>query len=266
MRFAMNGSGHHNGICVLTFHRVVGTCERDHDITRQSFRSLLDMAVRSGVSTETQLASGTSLQKFSVALTFDDGTVDHVWVGEELARRGIVGIFFVTPGKVGTVGYLSFPEVLELHALGHVVGSHSFNHIPLHQAMSRQQMQTELGDSKTYLEDALGSDVSYFAPPGGIGYRWLGREIDRFGYQASRSMVWGMYRSLGQRWTIPCVPVTEFTLARGWVRAVLSAHALPLSMKSAWTIKSIAPGRARASVRGMLHRAFKPAGSPPRSI
>jgi hypothetical protein len=68
---------------------------------------LLDVVVRTGNSVETQLASGEPLQKFSVALTFDDGTADHLQVGEELAKRGMRGIFFVSPGMVGTPGRFS---------------------------------------------------------------------------------------------------------------------------------------------------------------
>jgi peptidoglycan/xylan/chitin deacetylase (PgdA/CDA1 family) len=222
----------------------------------KSFRDLLDTIVLGGRSIETRLGSDAPLRRTSVALTFDDGTDDHLQVGRELASRGMAGIFFVPAGKVGTPGRLTFQQVRELHALGHLLGSHSFSDRPLRKGISYQRIQIELGDSKAFLEDALGSDVSYFAPPGGIGYRWLSGEIERFGYQASRSMVWGIYRSLRKRWTIPCVPVTEFTLARGWVRAALSTHTLPFVMKSAWTIKSMVPGTARVSMRKVLHHAF----------
>ncbi len=253
----MDDAGHRKGICVLTLHRVVEGCERDHDITWKSFRALLDTIVRSDNSIETRLGVDESLRRNSVSLTFDDGTEDHVQVGEELAQRGMVGIFFIPAVKVGTLGRLSFQQVRELHALGHILGSHSFSDVPLRNGMARQQVQRELGDSKAFLENALGTDVLYFAPPGGIGCRWLGRELERYGYQASRSMVWGIYRSLRMRWTIPCVPVTEFTLAQGWVRAALSAHALPVAMRSAWTIKSMVPGLARGRMRKMLHAPFR---------
>ena len=192
-----------------------------------------------------------------LALTFDDGTEDHLRVGEELAKRAMGGIFFVPAGKVGTPGRLSVRQVLELHALGHILGSHSFSDVPLREGMPREQIRRELGDSKAFLEDALATDVSYFAPPGGIGVRWLGRELKRHGYRASRSMVWGIYRSPHERWAIPCVPVTEFTLARGWVRAALSAHALPFAMRTTWAIKSMVPGLARGVMRKMLHDPFR---------
>jgi len=256
----MDGVGRRNGICVLTFHRVVKGCERDHDVTWKSFRGVLDTIVRSGDSVETQLGTGESLRKTAVALTFDDGTEDHLQVGEELAKRGMAGIFFVPAGKVGTPGRLSLQQVLELHALGHILGSHTFSDLPLRQRMSRQEIQRELGDSKAFLEDVVGSEVRYFSPPGGVGWQWLSRELERYGYEASRSMVWGIYRSLAMRWTVPCVPVTEFTVARGWVGTALSAHGLPLAMRSMWIIKSMLLGRARRMARKMLHERFNATG------
>jgi peptidoglycan/xylan/chitin deacetylase (PgdA/CDA1 family) len=253
----MDDIGQRNGICVLTFHRVVARCERDHDITWKSFRGLLETIARSGDPIETRLGSEDSLRKISVALTFDDGTEDHLQVGEELAKRGMVGIFFLPAGKVGAAGRLTVQRVHDLHSLGHIIGSHSFSDAPLRETLSRQEIKRELGDSKALLEDALGTDVWYFAPPGGIGCRWMSRELERHGYQASRSMVWGIYRSLDKRWSIPCVPVTEFTLAQDWVRQALSAHALPFAMRSTWIIKSVAPGLARQVIRKVLHEPFR---------
>jgi Polysaccharide deacetylase len=252
-----NGSGRRYGMCVLTFHRVVGEPEWDHDITWRSFRRLLDSLAGSDSPVETGLGADASLRKPAVALTFDDGTEDHVRVGEELALRGFAGIFFVPAGKVGTSGRLTLEQLLKLQALGHVLGSHSFSEVPLRRGMPDRELKRELGDSKTFLEDAVGARVAYFAPPGGIGCRWLRGELERYGYRASRSMVWGIYDSPRERWTIPCIPVTELTVARGWVRGVLCAHALPLAMRSAWTIKSMMPGPARVAMRKMLHRALK---------
>ena len=253
----MNGAGRLDGMCVLTFHRVVEGCERDHDITWTSFHGLLDGIARSHYPIETRLGSNDSLRKPSVALTIDDGTEDHLHVGEELAKRGMAGIFFVPAGKVGAPGRLSIQQLRQLHALGHIIGSHSFSEVPLRNGLPRQQITRELGDSRAFLEDTLGTEVSYFAPPGGIGCRWLRRELRRHGYQASRSMAWGIYRSLHKRWAIPCVPVTEFTLAHGWIRTALSAHALGFAMRSTWVIKSIVPRPVRGAIRKILHGPFR---------
>ena len=253
----MRGDKGLNGMCVLTSHRVVEDCRKDHDITWLSLHRLLEMLVTGSEVVVPLLAPSTASQIRSVALTFDDGTDDHGRVGEELAKRGISAIFFVPAGKVGLPGRLSARMIRDLRAWGHTIGSHGFTHTPLDRALSFADIRRELGDSKALLEDHTGARVDYFAPPGGSGSRTIGRRAEEFGYEASRSMKWGIYGSLRDRWNVPCVPVTEFTLARGWVKQVLAARQIPLAMRSAAVIKTLVPTSIRFSVRKKIHEALR---------
>jgi len=250
-----NGDAHggRGGLCVLTFHRVVERCERDHDITRRSFCHLLDAIAAMGTVTDTQLASGESLRKRAAVLTFDDGTEDHLWAGEELARRGLPAIFFVPAGRVGRPGFLPPHRVRGLGAMGIRIGSHGFDHLRLEAGLPPAAIRRELEDSKKFLEDVGGAPVVYFAPPGGLGSRVVRQALGRYGYAASRSMRWGIYESWEARWEIPCIPVTEFTLKRGWVTAALRVGAMPLAMRGAWLVKRLMPSRVRFAVRRKLH-------------
>jgi peptidoglycan/xylan/chitin deacetylase (PgdA/CDA1 family) len=248
--------GTRGGLCVLTFHRVVAECERDHDITRRSFGHLLDAIAAIGIVTETQLASDESLRGGATVLTFDDGTEDHLWVGEELARRGLAAIFFVPAGRVGRPGFLPPYRLRSLRAGGIQIGSHGFDHLRLEKGVPPEAIRRELEDSKKFLEDVGGAPVPYFATPGGLGNRWVRQDLSRYGYAASRSMRWGIYRSREARWEIPCIPVTEFTLGRGWVNAALRVGEMPLAMRGAWLVKRLMPSRARFAVRRKLHAPF----------
>jgi len=256
------GAQRHGGLCVLTLHRVVETCERDHDIAWTSFRGLLDTIATQGLSVDVHLASAESLRTTSVALTFDDGTADHMRVGEELASRGMTGIFFVSAGMLGRPGRLVPQDLRALCSLGHVVGSHGVDHLALNGDLSPDEVARELGDSKKLLEDHVRAPIVYFAPPGGFACASMADGLQRHGYVASRSMRWGIYRLLRDRWRIPCIPVTEFTLARGWVAQAASAHTLPLAMRSAWAVKSLTPGPVRFAIRRMLHTPFAAHGGP----
>ncbi|HTD47397.1 MAG TPA: polysaccharide deacetylase family protein [bacterium] len=245
---------------MLTLHRIVERCQADHDITWSSFRALLDGIAAGGTRVDARLGSEDCLRGRAVALTFDDGTADHLRAGEELAGRGIPGLFFVPAGRMGRPGHLGAPQLRALSALGHGVGSHGWSHLPLDEEMPPEVVTRELRDSKRLLEDAAGTGVVLFAPPGGIDCASTRRELPAHGYAASRSMRWGIYGSLRDRWSIPCVPVTEWTLARGWVAQVLRAHELPLAMKSTWALKRLMPDAVRTSVRRTLHRSFRAAG------
>jgi peptidoglycan/xylan/chitin deacetylase (PgdA/CDA1 family) len=116
-------------LCVLTFHRIVRTKERDHDIEWRTFRTLLEELSALDPIIVPDLAP-TDFSAGDVVLTFDDGTEDHLSVGAELAERGMRGVFFVSPGKLGKVGYLKVDDVRRLHSLGHIIGSHGLSHVP----------------------------------------------------------------------------------------------------------------------------------------
>jgi hypothetical protein len=96
--------------------------------------------------------------------------------------------------------------------------------------------------------------VSYFAPTGGSHHPQLAEELRRAGYTASRSTRWGIYRPGSERFDIPCVPVTELTIARGWVAAAVERRQLPLAMRATYAAKRLLPDGARTSVRGWTHR------------
>ena len=245
------------GLCVLTFHRVVERCERDHDITWTSFLTLLDGITAEGAPSESRLAGEDGLRGRAVALTFDDGTADHQRVGEELARRGMMGVFFVPAGRVGMPHRLTMPRLRDLSALGHRVGSHGFSHLPLDDRTAPEVLTRELRESKTLLEDGIGAAVEFFAPPGGFERTKARDELAAHGYTASRSMRWGIYASVRDRWSIPCIPVTEFTLARGWVMHALRVRRIPLVMRSGLAIKGWLPDTVRRSLRKKLHGPFR---------
>jgi peptidoglycan/xylan/chitin deacetylase (PgdA/CDA1 family) len=246
-----------HGLCVLTFHRVVECCERDHDVAWRSFWPLLNALAFQRPMIETRLSSPELLSCWALALSFDDGTADHWRVGEELVRQAIKGIFFVPAGLIDTPGFLTRRQVRGLHALGHVIASHGMSHRPLDARLSSQELRRELEGSRRRLEDVLGAPVRYFAPPGGRAGRRVLSLLPACGYTASRSMRWGLYRSPRDRWQIPCVPVTEYVLERGWVVDVIRTNELPTAMRVLWGLKRCIPLQLRVRIRGSLHRPFR---------
>jgi peptidoglycan/xylan/chitin deacetylase (PgdA/CDA1 family) len=245
------------GLCVLTLHRVVQRCAKDHDITWRSFHWLLDAIAGGAARLDARLDAADPLRRPSVALTFDDGTADHHEVAHELARRGMPALFFIPVAQLGERGHLRAAEVRELVALGHGVGSHAFRDLPLDERMPSEVVSRELRESKSRLEDAAGALVVYFAPPGGVERRSAKSELCAAGYTASRSMRWGIYGSLRDRWSIPCVPVTEFTLASGWVLNAVRTGEVPAAMRFGWGIKRLMPDPVRHSLRHLLHGSFR---------
>lgn len=231
---------------VLTFHRVVDRLEQEHDLSWDSFRRLADSL--SGSTTD--LESPSSSQ--AIAMTFDDGTEDHIRAADELRRRGLPATFFIPAGHIGDPGRLDAGQVHELVSMGHVVGSHALHHRPLAR-IPPQQLLHEVRESRLQLETICEKPVVFFAPPGGIGHQALTAVLRSEAYRASRSMRWGIYGDDAQRWDIPCIPVTEYTWQKGWVGFAIDRHSLPLVMRLGRTVKNVLPAGAARRIRARLH-------------
>jgi peptidoglycan/xylan/chitin deacetylase (PgdA/CDA1 family) len=101
-------------------------------------------------------------------LTFDDGGASAVDVGEELARRGWRGYFFVTAGLVGTPGFVDAEGVRELDGMGHVVGSHSVTHPDRMGALPSEEILLEWRESCDTLAGLVGGPIRAASVPGGF--------------------------------------------------------------------------------------------------
>ena len=235
---------------VLAFHRVVDGCERDHDVSWDAFRSLLDTIPTTSTDLRNPSASG------GLVLSFDDGTEDHARVSAELASRSLPAIFFVPAEHVGGADRLDRDQVRQLVSSGHVVGSHSFHHRPL-AGLASDQLAREVHGSRVFLEEVTSTTVSLFAPPGGIGHPGLTAALQSDGYEACRTMRWGIYQDPALRFVVPCVPVTEYTWRRGWIHRVLARHSLPFGMKAGRVIKDALPSSAAIAIRRRLHEGFR---------
>lgn len=102
------------------------------------------------------------------ALTFDDGGASASTIGRELVRRDMRGHFFITTSRIGTPGFIDAHALRELHAAGHVVGSHSHTHPADISRLSAAALDAEWRSSLRILEGILGSPVTVASIPGGF--------------------------------------------------------------------------------------------------
>jgi peptidoglycan/xylan/chitin deacetylase (PgdA/CDA1 family) len=104
----------------------------------------------------------------AVVLTFDDGGASApTRVLPALGQRGWRAHFFVTTDFIGARGFVTSQGLRELHAAGHVVGSHSASHPLRMSCLSHEAMCREWGDSRARLEDLLSASVTAASVPGG---------------------------------------------------------------------------------------------------
>lgn len=171
---------------VLGFHRVIPSqgfnglnCSPDFFeqlciFLKKSFRvaPLLELS--------RSLESG-SVERFQVAITFDDGYLDNFENAAPILRRhGLPATFFLTTDFIGSdtpafwdadAGeehpFMTWPHAEQLLEQGFDIGSHTCSHANLGKLPHDAAVQ-EISNAKAILEDKLGTSVSNFAYPFGV--------------------------------------------------------------------------------------------------
>src|SRR5438132_7836481 len=103
----------------------------------------------------------------SLLLTFDDGGVTAMSIAALLESYCWRGHFFITTDYIGKPAFLSKDQIRELHARGHVVGSHSCSHPARMSCCPPEPPQREWLESTRALTEILGATSTVASVPGG---------------------------------------------------------------------------------------------------
>lgn len=210
---------------VLTYHRVLNTMGANakfHDLPCDRFRMQMEIVAARAL-------SNTTAPK--VCITFDDGTSDHLEVGNLLSELSLTGTFFIITDQLGQEGYLTRDEVLHLAQKGHRIGSHSVTHHHLTK-MSMAELDKKLIASKQILEDLTNQTVDWLAPPGGLYNRVVLDRALALGYSVIRTMEWG-YTDWPHRGRTPCFPILAISHPDSFQRILEGkASVLPYVVKT----------------------------------
>jgi peptidoglycan/xylan/chitin deacetylase (PgdA/CDA1 family) len=196
-----------------------------------------------------------------VVLTFDDGFADfHETALPLLQRYGFTATVFVTTGWVEDAGpavrprparMLSWQQVLEVAAAGVEIGAHSHTHPELDQ-LRAPQLERELRDSKTLLEDRLGAPVPALAYPFGYSNARVRQAARAAGYQHACAVGNAIAGPAGDPFTVPRLTVRRSTRLRTFGQLASGQHvpmifARDRSLTKGWAMVR----RTRAAVRGV---------------
>jgi peptidoglycan/xylan/chitin deacetylase (PgdA/CDA1 family) len=131
------------------------------------FRAHLAAIHRERIQPVTVMECGHGRGPAFLLLTFDDGGGSALAVAESLEERGWKGHFFVTTSLIGTTGFLTKEDIRQLHARGHVIGSHSHTHPNICYNLSRSEMLEEWQRSCEILAEIVGQRLRAASVPGG---------------------------------------------------------------------------------------------------
>jgi peptidoglycan/xylan/chitin deacetylase (PgdA/CDA1 family) len=140
-------------------------------------------------------------------LTFDDGCETDLLVAAPLLVEANFGAtFYVTVKHLGRRGYLSESQLRELSDLGFEIGSHSMNHIFLHD-LTTEQIRAEVFGSKERLEEITGKPVVHFSCPGGRWDKRVSRIVEEAGYESLVTSQIGLNSQASDRFRLARVPI-----------------------------------------------------------
>ena len=107
-----------------------------------------DQATSSPTTSTQNAPSASTMLSASAApefvITFDDGDESAYTIAYPIMKQyGIVGTIYVITDLIGTQGYLTLPELTELHNAGWTIASHTVDHTDL-QGLSQTQIASKL--------------------------------------------------------------------------------------------------------------------------
>jgi peptidoglycan/xylan/chitin deacetylase (PgdA/CDA1 family) len=110
-----------------------------------------------------------NLPKNQVALTFDDGGESfHSIIAPILEKYGFTGYFFISTGYLGSRGFLTREQILDLHKRGHFIGTHSHTHPKNIAKLSDIEIDSEWSISVGILNGIISSKIKTASIPGGF--------------------------------------------------------------------------------------------------
>jgi peptidoglycan/xylan/chitin deacetylase (PgdA/CDA1 family) len=177
-----------------------------------------------------------------ILLTFDDGGASAFErTAGLLETLGWHGHFFITTDWIGRDGFLDPVQIRDLHARGHIVGSHSCSHPHRMSHCSRQKLLYEWNNSITRLSDILGERVDIASVPGG----YYSRRVAETAAEAGIRTLFTSEPQTSARIINGCTVLGRYTIQQGVTPATAAAIAagrtLPRCSQFAyWNIKKIA--------------------------
>jgi peptidoglycan/xylan/chitin deacetylase (PgdA/CDA1 family) len=207
------GEGNPRSIKVLMYHRVVEfdppgrihwTCVRTPE-----FRRHLQLLDRWGFTAITfddyrlYLAGELNLPRKPVIITFDDGYLDVYKNAFPVLREfGMKAVVFVLGNReikkniwdqtlgLPSAHLMGDQELLELHAAGFEIGSHSMNHMRL-TTLTEEEAWEEISRSRIVLEILVNSPIRTFSYPYGDVNPLVKKMVEDAGYTLACSVYSG---------------------------------------------------------------------------
>jgi peptidoglycan-N-acetylglucosamine deacetylase len=203
-------------------------------------------------------------QTFTITTSWDDGHRLDQRVADLLDRYGLRGTFYVARDFLPE--RLSDGEIRAL-ATRHEIGAHTLTH-PVLTEVNAERASAEIGGSKSWLEDVIGTPINAFCYPKGRTNSALQDVVKTAGYKMARGVEQYQFATNGARYNMPTtIHIYPFPLrpVRGLRKIPLRLEPVkralpyvrqlgisPLALRS-WSSLAIALLERAAAVGGVWH-------------
>lgn len=138
------------------------------------------------------LLDGTAHKRRLAAITFDDGWRDNwEFAVPVLAEMKLPATIFVVSSDMADISAdrrMTGVQLQQLGSFGIAVGAHSRTH-PRLTSLNKSDLQAEVQGARRELQDVTGTDVTFFAYPGGRFNRAVVDAVQAAGYTAACSVI-----------------------------------------------------------------------------
>lgn len=231
---------HANGVPVLNYHQINDRDENSLTIHTDQFEAEMAYLAENGYHTITPAElleawdGGKPLPEKPVILTFDDGYADNYKNAYPILQKyNLKGTIFVVSDYLGTYpNYLTWAMAQEMQDSGLIdIESHTLSHAQLDQLGSREELDTQLRDSKLAVDWHLKKDVRFIAYPCGAFNQEIEESTLAAGYKGAFTVHYGLAEPNQNRLQLDRVPVfgsNSHTLLRFKLRLLYAPIFAPL--------------------------------------
>lgn len=157
-----------------------------------------------------------------VLLTFDDGYSDNYTLAMPLLRRyHFPAVAFISPGMIGTPGYLTWDQVKELHKSSWDILPHGMTH-PHLPMLSAAKQKIQIVESRRLIEERLGSKADVFCYPYGEFNNDTLAILKEAGFRYAFTIQQGRTASLQAPYKLKRIYVNGYEPLEAWIKKLTS--------------------------------------------